>query len=93
MLSLLLCSEAHAKDLITFFKTAHVPRETSVDQFKDCVASLTAENGLGFSDVDLTPKGRKHNDALHVSIAGYHSDARSSDLQHCNLTNILGWHL
>ena len=32
------------------------------------MASLTADNGLDFSDADLTPKGRKHNDALHVSI-------------------------
>ena len=43
-------------------------QETSADQFKDCVANLTADNGLGFSDADLTLKGRKHNDALHVSI-------------------------
>ena len=57
MLALLLCFEAHAKALITFLKTAHVPQETSTDQFKDCVASLTADNGLGLSDVDLTPKG------------------------------------
>ena len=68
MLSLLLCSEAHAKALIAFLKTAHVPQETSADQFKDCVASLTVDNRLGFSDADLTPKGRKHNAALHVSI-------------------------
>ena len=32
MLSLFLCSEAHAKALISFLKTAHVPQETSVDQ-------------------------------------------------------------
>ena len=32
------------------------------------MASLTTDNGLGFFDADLTPKGRKHNDALHVSI-------------------------
>ena len=68
MLSLLLCSEAHAKALIAFLKTVYVPRETSADQFKDCVASLTADNGLGFSDADLTAKGRNHNDAMHVSI-------------------------
>ena len=68
MLSLLLCSEAHAKALISFIKTAHVPQETSADQFKDCMASLAADNGLGFLDADLTPKVRKHNDALHVSI-------------------------
>ena len=49
LFSLLLCSEAHAKALISFLKTAHVPHETSAVQFTDCVASLTADNGLGFS--------------------------------------------
>ena len=43
MLALLLCSEAHAKALIKFLKAAHVPQETSADQFQECVASLTAE--------------------------------------------------
>ena len=63
-----MCSEAHAKALVKFLKTAHVPQETFADQFQDCVAKLTTDNGLGFSDVDLTPKGRKHNEALHVSV-------------------------
>lgn len=31
MLSLLLCSEAHAKALSKFLRTAHVPNEISVD--------------------------------------------------------------
>ena len=66
MFSLLLWSEAHAKALIASLKTGHMPQETLANQFKDCVASLTADNGLGFSDADLTTKGRKHNDALHV---------------------------
>ena len=68
MLSLLLCLEAHAKALIAFLKTVHVPQETPADQFKDYVASLTADNGLGFSDAVLPAKGRNHNDALYVSI-------------------------
>ena len=68
MLALLLCSEAHAKALVKFLKTAHVPQETSVNQFENCLASLTAGNGLGFSDTGLTPKWTKHNDALHVSV-------------------------
>ena len=54
--------------MIIFLKKAHVPQETTVDQFENCVASLTADNGLGFSDTDLTPVGRNHNKALHVSI-------------------------
>ena len=32
------------------------------------MASLTADNGLGFSDTDLTPARRNHNKDLHVSI-------------------------
>ena len=64
MLALLLCSKAHAKALVKFLKTAHVSQETSADQFQGCVASLTADNGLGFSDADLTPRGRKRNEAL-----------------------------
>ena len=68
MLALLLCSEVHAKALVKFLKSAHVPQETSTDQFENCVASLTADNGLSFSDADLTSKGRKHNDVMRVSI-------------------------
>ena len=68
MLALLLCSEAHAKALVKFHKTSHVPQETSADQFQDCVASLTTNNGLGVLDADLMPRGRKHNEALHVSV-------------------------
>ena len=77
MLALLLCSEAHEKALVKFLKIVHVPQETSVDQFQDCIASLTADNGLGFSDVDLMPKGRKHNKALHVSV-----ECRGTTLAH-----------
>ena len=54
MLSLLLCSGAHAQALMKFLKTAHVPQDISADQFRSYVASLTTENGLGLSDVDLT---------------------------------------
>ena len=68
MLALLLCSKAHAKALVKFLKNAHIPQDTSADQFESCIASLTADNGLGFSDADLTPAGRKHNKELHISI-------------------------
>ena len=77
MLELLLCFEVHAKALVKFLKTAHVPQETSADQFQDCVASLTADNGLGFSDANLTPRGRKHNEALYVSM-----ECRGTTLAH-----------
>ena len=68
MLSLLLCSEAHAQALVKFLKTAYLPQETSADQFKNYVSSLTTNNRLGFSDADLTTEGRNHNKALYVSI-------------------------
>ena len=41
------------------------------------MASLTVDSGLGFSDADLIPKGRKHNDALHISI-----ECRGTTLAH-----------
>ena len=68
MLSLLLCSNAHAQAPLKFLKNSHVPQETTADQFENCVASLTADNGLGFSDADLTPTGKNYNKDLHVSI-------------------------
>ncbi|KAI5426904.1 hypothetical protein KIW84_032366 [Lathyrus oleraceus] len=68
MLSLLLSSESHANALIKFLKTAHVPQETSVDQLENYVANLAVDNGIGFSDADLTPAGKNHNKALHISI-------------------------
>ena len=68
MLALLLCSEAHVKALVKFLKSSYVSQETSTNQFENCVASLTVDNGLGFFDADLTSRGRKHNDALGISI-------------------------
>ena len=44
MLPLLLCSEALAQALLKFLKNAHVPQETTADQFENCVASLTIDN-------------------------------------------------
>lgn len=32
------------------------------------MASLTTDNELGFSDADLTPNGRNHKKALHISV-------------------------
>ena len=77
MLTLFLCFEAPVKTLVKFLKTSLVPQETSASQFPDCVASLTADNGLGFSDADLTPRGRKHNEALHVFV-----ECRGTTLAH-----------
>ena len=68
MLSLLLCSDAHAQALMKFLKKAHVPQATIADQFENCVERLIADNGLELSDTDLTPSGRNHNKALHISI-------------------------
>ena len=41
------------------------------------MASLTADNGLGFSNANLKPRGRKHNEALHVSV-----ECRGTTLAH-----------
>ena len=72
--------EAHAHALVKFLKTAHVPQEISSDQFGSYVASLTTDNGVGFSDVDLNPEGRNHNKALYVSI-----ECRGTTLAHVSV--------
>lgn len=58
MLSLLKFSEALAKAYMRFFKSSHVPEEIFVDQFENCVASLTSNNGISFNDANLTPAER-----------------------------------
>ena len=60
-----------------FLKSVHVPQEISADQFKNYVASLTTDNGLGFFDSDLTPEGRNHNKTMYVSI-----ECRGTTLAH-----------
>ncbi|XP_058774425.1 uncharacterized protein LOC131648709 [Vicia villosa] len=82
MLSLLTCFEAHAKALMKFLKAAHVPQEISVNQFENCVANLTTNNYLGFSDADLTPAGKNHNKALHISI-----ECKGTTLSHVLVDN------
>lgn len=68
ILSLLLCSETHRNALIKLLSTVYVPQEISVNQLEGVISSISAENGLGFTDVDLPHEGRSHNKALHISI-------------------------
>ncbi|XP_058755035.1 uncharacterized protein LOC131628189 [Vicia villosa] len=68
MLSLLSCSKTHAKAMMKFLEAAHVPQEISVNQLEKCIANLTTENYLGFSDANLSPSGKNHNKALRISI-------------------------
>ncbi|XP_058784231.1 uncharacterized protein LOC131659002 [Vicia villosa] len=78
MLSLLTCSEAHAKALMRFLKAAHVPQEIFFNQFENCIASMTTDNYLGFSDAKLIPAEKNHNNkALHISI-----ECRGTTLAH-----------
>ena len=41
------------------------------------MVSLTIDNGLGFSDADLTPEGRNHNRSMYISI-----ECRGTTLAH-----------
>src|ERR1044072_3161695 len=68
MLSLLVYSEAHRNALMKLLKNSFVPQEITVGQFETVCASISAENGLGFTDFDLPPEGRNHNKALHISM-------------------------
>lgn len=45
-----------------------VPQDITVNQLEGVMASISADNGLGFTDFDLLPEGRNHNKALHISM-------------------------
>jgi hypothetical protein len=68
ILALLRDSEPHRNALMQLLGTSFVPQEISVNQFGGIVNNISASNGLGFTDFDLPPEGRKHNKALHVSV-------------------------
>jgi hypothetical protein len=68
ILSLLLCSEAHRNALLKMLNLAYVPQEISVNQLKGVIANVSTRHELGFTDLDLTPEGRNHNRALHITM-------------------------
>lgn len=68
ILFLLLCSEAHRNALMKLLSSAFVPQDITVNQLEGVVSSMSADNGLGFTDRDLPLEGRNHNKALHISI-------------------------
>jgi hypothetical protein len=68
ILSLLLCSEAHRDALLKMLNMAYVPQEISVNQLEGVIANVSTRHGVGFTDLDLTPEGRNHNKALHITM-------------------------
>ncbi|XP_050875552.1 uncharacterized protein LOC127079174 [Lathyrus oleraceus] len=68
ILSLLICFEAHRNALIKLLSSAFVPQNIIVNQLERVVASISADNGLGFTDFDLPPEGRNHNKVMHISM-------------------------
>lgn len=68
ILSLLLCTEAHMNVLIKILSSTFVPQNIIVNQLERVMASISADNCLGFADFDLPPEGRNHNKALHISM-------------------------
>lgn len=43
-----------------------MPQNITVNQLEGVVASISADNDLGFTDFDIPPKGRNHSIALHI---------------------------
>lgn len=68
ILSLLLSSEAHRKDLLKVLNMARVMQDITVDQFDDVVANIITSTYLGFNEAELTVERHNHNKALHISV-------------------------
>ncbi|XP_050896761.1 uncharacterized protein LOC127103553 [Lathyrus oleraceus] len=59
---------AHRKALLKVLNATHVMQDTTVDQFDDVVANITASRYLGFNEAELPPEGNTYNKALHISV-------------------------
>lgn len=68
MLSLLLSSEAHRAALLKILNEAHVSHDITVNQLDGIVGNIVASNYLTFTDAELPPTGKSHNQALHISV-------------------------
>lgn len=68
MLSLLLSSEAHRAALLKILNEAHVSHDITVNQLDGIVGNIVASNYLTFTDAELPPVGKNHNQALHISV-------------------------
>lgn len=73
-MSLLRDSEDHRNALIKLLKTSFVPQEISVNQFEHVVASITASNGLGFTDFDFPQRGKKAQQSSSYFFGMYRCD-------------------
>ncbi|KAI5396366.1 hypothetical protein KIW84_062534 [Lathyrus oleraceus] len=60
--------KAHRAALLKVLNMAYVPPEITVNQLESVVSNVNASWGLGFTDNDLTPEGRNHNKALHITM-------------------------
>ncbi|XP_024634522.1 uncharacterized protein [Medicago truncatula] len=68
IMSLLSSSGAHREALRKVLDQAFVDYDVTLGQFESIVGNVTACNSLSFSDEDLPAEGKKHNQALLISV-------------------------
>ena len=68
MWGLLVSSKPHRTALLKLLDEAIVPTESTPEQFTAMVATLGLQNCLSFSDEDLSPLGKHHDQALHITV-------------------------
>ncbi|XP_039687894.1 uncharacterized protein [Medicago truncatula] len=68
IMSLLSSSGAHRDALKKVLDQAFVDYDVTLGQFESIMGNVTACNSLSFSDEDLPAEGKKHNQALLISV-------------------------
>lgn len=58
---LLLCSETHRNALMKLLTSVFVPQNITLNQVEGFMASVSTDNGLGFTYIVLPHEGRNHN--------------------------------
>ena len=68
ILHLLLTSEPHRNVLLKVLNENHVPIDISIGKLENMVTKVMVTNQITFSEEELTPKGRGHNQALYIRV-------------------------
>ncbi|XP_049358632.1 uncharacterized protein LOC125823282 [Solanum verrucosum] len=68
LLSLLIHSDEHRKDVMKILNEAHVPNEVTVSQLEKIAGRIFEVNRITFSDDELPVEGTGHNQGLHITV-------------------------
>ena len=63
-----MASYKHSHNLVNLLNQIQVPTTTTSQDLNDMIGSISRELTISHFDKDLTKKGKRHNDPLHITV-------------------------